>query len=57
MRAIYFTQILIFALGVAAVKLHLRGVARWHFDLVGDAPSKGIVANPTQRGWVGAIRR
>ena len=47
MRAIYFTQILAFALLLAAVELHLRGDARWHLDLVGDTPWKGIVFSAT----------
>ncbi len=47
MRAIYFTQILMFVLVVAAVALHLRGVPRWHLDLAGDAPWKAIVFSAT----------
>ena len=47
MRAIYFTQILMCVLVVAAVELHLRGAARWQLDLVRDAPWKGIVLSAT----------
>lgn len=47
MRAIYFTQIVMWVLLIAAVELHLRGVARWQLDLLGDAPGKAAVFSAT----------
>jgi len=47
MRAIYFTQILMWVVVFAAVELHLRGVARCHLDLLGDAPWKAVVFSAT----------
>ena len=57
-RALYLTQMVVLVLVAAAVALHLRGAARWHLDLFGSAPWKGIALGATliyEPGYLGIL--
>jgi hypothetical protein len=42
-RALYLTQMLLFAALLVAVALHVRGFSDWHLDLFDSDPWKGLV--------------
>ncbi len=43
LRAVYLTQLVLCVALVAVVALHVRGVERWHLDVVASSPWKGLV--------------